>query len=85
MESNGKLSFLEKSQSSTAALSANVIIDGNIMEENLKSIKKNRMWLMNELDKKGLRVKNIMLATVENDILNVYPFLKKGEKSALFE
>lgn len=85
MESNGKLSFLEKSQGNTATLSANVIIDGNIMEENLKRIKKNRMWLMNELDKRGAKVKNIMLATVENDILNVYPFLEKGEKSALFE
>lgn len=85
LEVNGKLSILPKSdyqvpnlkdlkiKKSKAYLSANVIIDGNLMEENLKMSNKNLEWLNKELEKQGhINYKNILLATITNGTLSVF-------------
>ncbi|WP_138495148.1 DUF421 domain-containing protein [Paenibacillus pinistramenti] len=74
-EANGTLSVMKKSESETVtrgdlklpeqppALSYNLIEDGEIIEENLKLIGKNKAWLMNELQEKGYAdLKNIAYA-----------------------
>ncbi|HIZ76104.1 MAG TPA: DUF421 domain-containing protein [Firmicutes bacterium] len=67
MEINGSLSFLPKSQyapvtpadighkTEPAALMANVIIDGVVMKNHLKSIGKDEHWLNRQLEKDGYR------------------------------
>lgn len=82
MESNGRVSFLDKD---CGALGVNVMTDGRILSQNLEGIGKNDWWLLRELDKRKLRVSDVMLATVEGDELLIYPVCKKEEKKALFE
>lgn len=48
----------------------NIIIDGNILEENLKIIKKDREWLARELLNNKLLVKNVDYAYYKNN--NIY-------------
>lgn len=53
----------------------NVIIDGKIMQDNLKSTGKNETWLQHELKEKGVQdIKEIILATFDQnkDTINVY-------------
>lgn len=76
MEANGELSFLPKEKyrnpvlgdlnisSPQQGLYANVIIDGKIMENNLKNIGKNVSWLESQLQ--GADLSNILLATIDN-------------------
>ena len=64
MESNGRISFLPKAKYapltpndmkikvSKDGLCANLIIDGNIMEEHLKNINKDKKWLIKRLEMK---------------------------------
>ena len=85
MEQNGKLSFLEKSSGKEGQLVANVVIDGEILEENLIKMDKNRWWLMNEIDKRGVKVGEIMLATIDAGKLYIYPFNKEENKNNFFE
>ncbi|MBQ7896939.1 MAG: DUF421 domain-containing protein [Clostridia bacterium] len=85
MESNGKLSFLKKIQDKNAEFTANLIIDGEILRENLIKVEKSDWWLMNEVDKRGLKVSEIMLATLDAGKLYIYPFSQKEEKNNLFE
>ncbi len=91
MEANGKVSFLPKEEyqqvtvkdmnlkPSKQGLCSNVIIDGKIMINNLKSINKDIKWLNKELKVKGCNdYKNILLATVDiNEKLMI--FYKKEE------
>lgn len=91
METNGQVSFLLKSEEEPMSrkdtnkkveqeeLMANVIIDGNIMEKNLKSIGRNTCWLQERLEKMNApAIENILLATADrNDHLYFY---KKEEK-----
>lgn len=53
---------------------ANVVVDGHILEENLKSTGKNQIWLEKQLHAQGVSdMKEIILATVDNNNkLNVY-------------
>ena len=66
MESNGRVSFLPKAKYKPLSpsdmklkvdkvgLCANLVIDGNIMENNLKNINKDREWLLNRLKKEKI-------------------------------
>lgn len=76
MEPNGNISILPKESKravtledlniskNQSGLCANVIIDGKIMEENLKNINKSKKWLLKKLKNNDLS--NILLATVDN-------------------
>lgn len=85
MESSGKISILPKSEYSTvinkdmdikkpkASLTANVIIDGKIMDKNLKVIGKDKEWLNKKLKEKGKDLEDILLATLDkNEKLLIY-------------
>lgn len=85
LEVNGKLSILPKSdyqvpnlkdlkiKKNKAYLSVNVIIDGVLMENNLKNTNKNIEWLNKELEKQGhTNYENILLATITNGVLSVF-------------
>lgn len=52
----------------------NLILDGKIMEENLKELKVDKLWLMEMLQKQGIiKTDNIFLATYNTDgNLSVY-------------
>lgn len=80
MEVNGEMSFLPKANYKplTAGdmqlnlpkekLLANVIIDGKIMTNNLKLMKKDEEWLNKELSIKGYKeIKDILLCTLDED------------------
>ena len=65
-------------------LSVNIIIDGNLMENNLKNSNKNKAWLDKELEKQGYNgYKNILLATITNDSLNIFDKDTKTPKKVL--
>ena len=85
MEVNGKLSILPKIdyqvptlkdlniKGDKAYLSANIIIDGNLMINNLKNSNKTKEWLNKELIKLGhTNYKNILLATITNGKLKIF-------------
>lgn len=79
MEANGKLSILPKTENKPvtlkdmnikgdkASLCANVIIDGHIMKNNLINMNKDEKWLLKELKVKGVELKDILLATLDNN------------------
>lgn len=86
MEACGKISFLPKTENRSvtlkdlklkdrdAFLHANVIIDGIIMDNNLKTIKKDKKWLLKEIKKQGYNNPHqIIYATVDNNYnLTIY-------------
>lgn len=86
MECNGKLSIMPKStykpvtikdmklKEQQQGLCANVVIDGKIMNNNLKNMGKEIIWLEQQLDIKGYKkLDNILLATLDcNEKLTVY-------------
>lgn len=86
MEANGKVSILPKGdympitvkdmnlKPTQQDLVANIIIDGKVMSQNLKNMKKEDKWLNQELKIKGYKsLDNILLATLDNnDKLVVY-------------
>ncbi len=86
IEANGQVSILPKGDSKPVtikdmnlkpqkqSLCANIIIDGNIMNNNLKNMHKDEKWLEKELKTKGYKDYNdILLATLDiNDKLVVY-------------
>ena len=77
MEANGTISILPKENKrcvnledlniskKQTGLCANVIIDGKIMEENLKNINKSKEWLLKQI--KTNDFSKILLATVDNN------------------
>lgn len=79
METNGKISILFKSdyekvinkdmkiKKQNKGLCACIIIDGKIMINNLKLINKTKEWLEKELNIKGKKLNDILLATVDNE------------------
>lgn len=80
LEGNGKISFLPKAAERPITpndlglkpkdeyMVANLIIDGNIMENNLKHSGKNEKWLNNQLSANGVKnVKDVLLATCDID------------------
>ena len=58
-----------------SSMCANVIIDGEIMEFNLKEIGKNKDWLLKKLKTLGKNYSDILLATVDSSG-NLVTFLK---------
>jgi len=86
MEANGKLSILPKGEYNPVTIKdmklkankqdlvANIVIDSRIMHNNLKNMKKDIVWLEQELKIKGYKtLDNILLATLDNnDKLVVY-------------
>ena len=94
LEGNGKISFLPKSSDrpltpSDMQLSpqqdymvANVILDGKIMEENLKHTGNDEKWLHNQIKAQGAKqVEDVLLATC--DMSNqVTVYLKSNQKEA---
>ena len=86
LEENGKISFLPYSDKRPAnpsdfnmkpkedGIITNLILDGKIMEENLKELKLDKLWLMEMLQKQGIiKTDNIFLATYNTDgNLSVY-------------
>lgn len=86
MEPNGKISFIPKSNKrlvNTEDMGLNVeqekriicvIIDGNILEANLKETKNSEKWLREELKKQKIKdISNIFLATCDsNNNISVY-------------
>lgn len=99
MEANGRVSFLPKQKYKPVSnndlkiktqykgLCANLIIDGKIMENNLKSINKNKKWLISRLEKQWKKeINNILLATCDtNEKLTIYEKNIKGKNSGCLE
>ncbi len=98
LEANGKISFLPKGEYKNInikdmnlkiekqGLCANVIMDGNIMNDNLNNIGKDEEWLLHELDVKGKNVSDILLATVDiNDKLVIFDRRKDIDSKKILE
>ncbi len=79
METSGEISFLPKANKrpvtpddmilpvKSEGLEYNLIIDGNIMERNLKSYGKDEMWLKDKLKEQNTTQKNVLLAVGKDD------------------
>lgn len=93
LEPNGKLSFIPIAGERSAVASdlnlkpeqdrplANVILDGNVMQENLRHTGNNETWLKKQLRAQNTKVEDVFLATCDsNNKLNIY---KKNGKSQL--
>ena len=92
LEGNGKISFLPKSSDRPATpadlnlspqqdfMTANVILDGNIMIENLRHTGNDEKWLLNQIKGQGAdKISDVLLATC--DVNNqVTVFLKNSRK-----
>ena len=92
LEGNGKISFLPKSSDRPATpadlnlspqqdfMTANVILDGNIMRENLRHTGNDEKWLINQMKGQGAdKISDVLLATC--DVNNqVTVFLKNSRK-----
>jgi uncharacterized membrane protein YcaP (DUF421 family) len=99
LETNGTVSVLPKSKNRpatpedhnlnpTQALPlANVIIDGKIMHDNLKSTGKNATWVEKQLQAKNIDIKEVMLANYDGtkDKLNVYKKFHRKMLRDIFE
>jgi uncharacterized membrane protein YcaP (DUF421 family) len=93
LEENGKISFLPCSDKRPAnpsdfnikpkeeGIITNLILDGKIMEENLKELGLDKIWLMEMLQKQGItKIDNIFLATYNTDG-NLSAYLTNNTKS----
>lgn len=98
LEANGKISFLPKGEYKNVnikdmnlkiekqGLCANVIIDGNIMNDNLINIGKDEKWLLHVLDVKGKNVSDILLATIDiNDKIVIFDRRKDIDSKKILE
>jgi uncharacterized membrane protein YcaP (DUF421 family) len=99
MEPSGKLSFLPKSKYvpltpndakikvNYKGLCANLVIDGVIMKENLKNIKKDEKWLLTRLKKLNYeKVEDLLLVTCDSEEkLSVFEKDIKEESNAVLE
>ncbi len=85
MEANGKMSFLPKDKNKPltkkdmqikeekAYLTANIIIDGKLMKNNIKNTDKSLDWVIHDLKVKGYDTyEDILLATYKNNTVTVY-------------
>lgn len=79
LETSGKISFMPKSgeevvtrndmkiKVNPSSLCANIIIDGQLLENNLSNMYKDKSWLDKELKKRGYKdYSNILLLTLDN-------------------
>ena len=99
MEANGKVSFLPKSKykpitpndiklkKNFEGICTNLIIDGKIMHNNLKSINKDEKWLLKRLENlKYNNIDNLLLVTCDtNEQLSIYEKNIKASKYGSFE
>ncbi len=100
LETNGKISILPAAQNRPATPAdfnlsptqskplANVIIDGKILKDNLKSTGKNEKWVEKQLQSKGIPdMKEVILATYDSttDKLNIYKKYHKKMLRDIFE
>ena len=100
LETNGTVSILPKAKNRPVIPNdldlnptqelplANVIIDGTIMKDNLKSTGKNRTWLEHQLKSKGVPdIREVILATYDGsqDKLNIYKKFHKKMLRDIFE
>jgi len=97
LETSGRISFLPKTEltpptkkelkikTKEDSLIANIIIDGQLLENNLKNMNKDKKWLDQQLIIKGYKeYKNILLATLDNnEKLVIYPKTNKESKKIL--
>lgn len=97
LESSGRISFLPKTELTPVtkkelnirfnkeSLVANIIIDGSLIENNLKNMNKDKKWLNQQLKIKGYKDYNkILLATLDNnEKLVIYPKNNKEAKKVL--
>jgi len=79
MEASGRISFLPKSKYASltpndmkiktgyVGLTANLIIDGEIMYNNLNAINKDEKWLLNQLKKEQKTLSEILLLTCDSN------------------
>ncbi len=97
LEPNGKISFLPLSQYRPATPkdmnltppaekpAINVVIDGNIMQENLMFAGKNGEWLNKQLNIQNAQLEDIFLATCDQDgQLVVYRKIQRQMKKDVF-
>ena len=91
MEPSGKISFLPKNKYNPitpndiklkvdkGGITANLILDGNIMEDNIKTIGHDKKWLIERLNKEGYNnIKDLLLVTCDyKEKLTIY---RKDEK-----
>lgn len=97
LETSGRISFLPKAAKTPPtkkelnvkfneeSLVANIIIDGELLENNLKNMNKDIKWLNQQLKIKGYKnYKSILLATLDNqEKLVIYPKNKNTDKKVL--
>ena len=95
LEANGKISFIPNSLKRPATpedlslnpkqdfLVTNIIIDGKVLEENLKNTGNNLKWLHDNLEKQNAgRIENIILSTCDKDNnLSVYKKISNLDNS----
>lgn len=94
LEGNGKISFLPKSEERPLTpadikmyptqdfLVANVILDGKVMEDNLKHTGRDEKWLLRQMKAHGAKqVEDVLLATCDMSG-NVTVYLKDNKKEA---
>ena len=98
MEASGKISFMPKAASRPATpedlkivpeadkVFYNVIMDGHILEQNLKAAGRDIRWLENCLKSKGNKIADIFLATLDsNGTLNIFRNSDREIKNDFFE
>ncbi len=87
LESNGKISFLPMSPQRPATpqdlnitvqqeeMQISLILDGKLLEENLKTMGKEEKWLQKKLNESGIsKIEDVFLATCDyQDNFNAYP------------
>lgn len=98
LETNGKVSFLPKSFQRPAtpqdlnlfpeeeAPVANIVLDGKIMDKNLKYTGNNKAWLEKQLHAQGVKnIEDVFLATCDfKNRLTIYKKTKKEMKRDIF-
>lgn len=98
LETNGKLSVMPYSafkqvtnqamgiQEDDGSLETNVIIDGEVMEQNLSYANKNLEWLNTKLAEMNLDVSDVMLGTLDDEgNLACYEKGKTSHKNTMFQ
>ena len=97
LEANGKLSILPKMAKKPItvqdmslnfdeqSLVANVIIDGKIMEENLKHKGKDKNWITNEITNQNAELSNVLLGTLDGDTLSLYYKNEHTQHQSIFQ
>ncbi len=63
IEQNGSLSILKKGN---AQMAHTIIIDGSVMESNLKALGYNERWMKNQLKESGTKQDEVFLMTVDD-------------------